>query len=235
MGIVVVIPSRGRPARAQAAIAAVREHAALISTTVVLAVDRDDPELEGYLALRWPGDYRAEVHLEVLEPAVTGSLVAATNTVSMRIAGEDSAAVIGNLGDDHLVRTLGFDQLIADKLSSPGIAFGDDLLQGARLPTAPFMSARIVNALGYYFPPTLVHMYPDNALYDIGDRLGILRYLPNVVIEHIHPGAGKAELDEGYLRADASTAADRESYHAWRARDMHDDIARVRLALAAAA
>lgn len=230
--IVVVLPSRGRPARAREAVQAIRDTASLVTTSVVLTVDGDDPELEAYRALRWGPPYRAETFLTVIDdPRSTGDLVRATNTVAMRIAEDDPHAIIGNLGDDHVCRTPGWDRRVEEALRAPGIAYGDDLLQGRKLPTAPFMSAAIVNALGWFFPPCLVHMYPDNALRDIGDRLGRLHYLPDVVIEHVHPGAGKAELDEGYVRADASTARDREAYERWRRRSLARDVARVREAI----
>lgn len=234
MSVVVVIPSRGRPERARVAIQAIRDTASLVSTSVILAVDVDDPELEGYQALAFPGP-RVEVTRITLAPGETGNLVRATNTVSLRVAAADPDAIIGNLGDDHVIRTPGWDRRITEVLRAPGIAFGDDLLQGSKLPTAPFVSAAIVRALGYYFPTCLEHMYPDNAIRDLGDRLGILHYLPDVVIEHMHPGAGKAEPDEGYLRADSSTARDREAYHEWRRQELAIDTARIRDGLRGAA
>lgn len=207
------MPSRGRPERAASAIRAIRATAALVSTNIVLAVDTDDPELLHYQGLRFP-EFGPEVTTVVLEES--GNLVRATNIVATRIAAENPDAIIGNLGDDHLCRTPGWDRRIAEVLSEPGIAYGDDLLQGEMLPTAPFVSASIVNALGWYFLPSLTHMYVDNALKRIGQAIGSYHYLPDVVIEHLHPGAGKAEMDDGYLRADASTEADRDAYHHWR-------------------
>jgi len=41
----------------------------------------------------------------------------------------------------------------------------------------------------------------------LGEDLGNLAYLPQVIIEHCHPIAGKAEWDEGYR-----TVNDREVY-----------------------
>ena len=228
MTVVAVVPSRGRPYRAWEAVEALRSRSRIVGTTVVLVVDADDPELETYRSLRWPGEYRAEVYLEVLEPTVSGNLVRATNTSALRIVGDDPEAIVGNLGDDHVARTDGWDRLVRDALERPGIAYGDDLLQHEKLPTAPFVSGRIVEALGWYFLPTLEHMYVDNVLRTIGERAGVLRYLPELVIEHVHPGAGKAETDAGYLRADASTARDRAEYHRWRETSMRADVRAVR-------
>lgn len=238
MNVVVVVPTRGRPEAARQTVAAIQETAVRVSTRIVLAVDRDDPELAAYRRMvdgLHPLEYREDPVLVVLDRDETGDLVKATNTVSMRIAREDPGCIIGNLGDDHRPRTLGWDAAIADALDTPGIAYGDDLLQGERLPTAPFISASIVLALGWYALPSCRHMFIDDAWKTLGKALGCLRFLPDVVIEHVHPGAGKAPLDPGYVRADASTDSDRAAYWAWRAGYLGLDVAAVRAALEEAA
>lgn len=234
MSVVVVMPSRGRPGRAQKAVNAIRQTAARVDTSVILAVDADDPELEGYRALRFTGDYRAEVTVLVLSGDETGNLITATNTVSMRVAREDPDCIIGNLGDDHLARTPGWDQRILDTLTEPGIAYGDDLIQGEHLPTAPFISARIVLALGWYFLPVCHHLYGDDGVKRIGRAIGRLHYLPDVVIEHEHPAVGKVPWDEGYERANNVVAMtrDQRAYIDWlHSSNYTADIRNVRRAL----
>lgn len=236
-GVVVVIPSRGRPGASYEAIEAIRATASLVSTRVVLAVDKSDPELETYRLLRWSGMYRPEVTLVELDDDETGDLVKATNTVSMRIARADRRAIIGNLGDDHRTRTPGWDRAIVDALEEPGIAYGDDLLQGEQLPTAPFISAAIPLALGWYALPACGHLFIDNAWRDLGAQTGRLRYLPGVVIEHVHPLAGKGAWDAGYERAnsEATVERDKAAYQSWRDHRMASDVDQVRRSLEAAA
>ncbi len=237
MTVTVVIPSRGRPERAREAIQAVRDTAVLVGTSVVLAVDLDDPALPLYQALRFDG-FAAEVSMVTLRPEETGNLVRATNTVSMRISEADPTAIIGNLGDDHLARTDAWDRRIAEALATPGIAYGDDLLQGEHLPTAPFVSAAIVNALGWFFLPTVKHLYGDDCLKRIGRATGTLRYVPDVVIEHVHPAVGKAEWDAGYERANNAGASeyDLRAYSAWlHGKTYNQDIANVERAIRVAA
>lgn len=233
MAVVVVIPSRGRPARAYEALAAIRETAQMVSTRAVLVVDADDPAWRTYSLIGFPL-YGPEVSMVTLVGEETGNLVRATNTVSMRIAREDPTAIIGNLGDDHVMRTPGWDKRIAEALATPGIAYGDDGIQHEELPTAPFISASIVLALGYYALPDVDHMYCDNAWRDVGVQTGTLRYLPDVVIEHVHPAVGKAEWDPGYIRVNAedAIARDKARYESWREHAMTTDIGRVRDALA---
>lgn len=235
MTVTVVMPSRGRPERAFEAVKALCDMASLISTSVVVPIDLDDPTFDEYTSLFFvkPGHFGPGVTIVPLRGDETGNLVRATNTVAMRIARDDPDAIIGNLGDDHIVRTRGWDRLVRDAFTEPGIAYGDDLLQGEELPTAPFISARIVLALGYYFLPDLAHMYVDNAVRDIGVQSGTLRYLPELIIEHMHPFGGKAEWDHGYKRVNAEEPVriDRLRYESWREHAMATDVGRVRAAM----
>jgi hypothetical protein len=233
--VVVIIPSRGRPQRAWEAVQAARETAVLVSTSIVLAVDADDPTLPEYRALRWHYPYAAETALVVLAGEETGDLVRATNTVSMRVAHADPTAIIGNLGDDHVCRTPGWDKAVAEALAEPGIAYGDDRFQGQELPTAPFISASIVLTLGWYALPSCRHLFVDNVWRDIGVQAGVLHYLPDVVIEHMHPLNGKGDWDPGYEKANGTETVERDkvSYLLWRRSGMADDIERVRQRLAA--
>jgi hypothetical protein len=105
------------------------------------------------------------------------------------------------MGDDHLPRTQNWDQAFIQALGiNTGIVYGDDLLQGANLPTAFGMSRDLVVELQGMTFPGCVHLFFDNFVKQLGLDLNYLKYLPNVIIEHLHPVAGKAEMDEGYAR-----------------------------------
>lgn len=225
------MPSRGRPDRAFLAAEAALTLATRATTEVWIAVDADDPTLDAYRLHRRGALRLRGLRVVVLGAETTGNLVKATNHVSMDLADSDPDCIIGNLGDDHVVRTKGWDDAIVNVLKRPGIAYGNDLLQGERLPTAPFISARIVNALGWYALPSCRHMYIDDAWKAIGRELGVLRYLPDLVIEHVHPATGAVPTDEGYARADESTMDDAKAYFRWRNTTFYQDVANVRRVL----
>lgn len=233
MAVVVVMPSRGRPARAWEAVQALRDTAALVDTSVLLVIDDDDPHKALYRRMTWEG-FRAAVTLVVLDVRETGSLVKATNTVSMRIANEDPTAIIGNLGDDHMARTPGWDRMVTEALRTPGLAYGRDGIHDEHMPTAPFISAAIPLALGWYALPSCRHLYIDNAWRDIAEQAGVRRYLPDMLFEHMHPAVSKGEWDAGYEKANNqdATRSDQHAYERWRARGMGRDIKRVRQAVA---
>ena len=81
------------------------------------------------------------------------------------------------------------------------MAYGNDLLQGKKLPTAILMSSVIIQKLGYMAPPTLRHQWSDLFWLDLGQKLGTLTYFPNIIIEHLHHSVGKSSTDQTYIDA----------------------------------
>lgn len=208
--LAVVVPTRGRPQNAARLQQAFAETDSL-NAVPVFVLDADDPELPGYFARAGVGEIG---HITVHEGAGGSGMVAALNYAARVLADEYDA--LGFMGDDHLPRTAGWDAHVLGALNSPGpaVVYGDDLLQGEKLPTAAFMPSRLVRALGFMAPPVLRHLYADNFWLELGGRLGTLRYLPGVVIEHVHPAAGKAAMDERYAAVNApdADAADRRAW-----------------------
>ena len=223
--LLVIVPSRGRPA-------AVRElHRAITATArartdLIIAFDDDDPLRSAYEAQRaaarkdrrflWTSGPRAP-------------LTEWTNRIALAYAGKYRA--LCSMGDDHRPRTDGWDaQLLAalDGTGGTGLAYGDDLLQGERLPTAWVVSSDIVTALGWMCLPSCRHYCVDNAVKVVGEQAGCLHYLPGVVIEHLHYLRTGSVPDGTYREAEMRAEADREAYEDWLLRGANDDIATVR-------
>lgn len=209
----VIVPTRGRPqnaARLQRAFADTDS----LNATLIFVVDADDPELPGYFARMGVGEIG---HAMVYDGSGGSGMTGPLNYAASVLADEYGA--LGFMGDDHLPRTTGWDAHVLGALGSPGpaVVYGDDLLQGERLPTAAFMPSRLVRALGFMAPPVLRHLYVDNFWLELGRSTGGLRYLPDVVIEHLHPASGKAAMDARYAAVNASEAdvADRLSWLEW--------------------
>lgn len=240
MSILVIAPSRGRPGQAGELWASMRETAELLDTRLLLAVDSDDPNVAAYLALRETGEHRFGFDVDrlivrVLQPDETGNMVMAMNTAVAPFL-DQHELMVGMVNDDQRFRSKGWDRRVYETLlRKPGIAYGNDLFQGDALATSPFISVGVVRALGWYCLPVCEHLFVDNAWIDLGRKANCLTYLPDVVVEHMHPLAGKGEWDEGYERAnnDRVTEHDRVAYERWRdGPGLRDDAARIRLALA---
>jgi hypothetical protein len=52
-------------------------------------------------------------------------------------------------------------------------------------------------------PPKMIHLYLDNFWMKLGKDLDKLKYIPEVILEHMHPIAGKAQMDQGYVDVNA--------------------------------
>lgn len=199
-----VVPSRGRPA-------AIGELLTLIdetrggATDLLIAVDHDDPTLPAYQALTLPW----WASLTVITPRLR--LLPTLNLVASTVDGYEA---LGFMGDDHRPRTPGWDVYLAGALrANPGVAYGNDLLQGAALATAAWLSYDIIRVLGFMAPPALTHLYADNFWLDLGHETS-LTYLDDVIIEHMHPSVGKGTWDDGYHEVNSAQmdTADRLAY-----------------------
>jgi hypothetical protein len=214
--LTMVCPSRGRPGNiAELAICWEQTDA---KARLLVLVDDDDPELDGYLS------QHLDAGIQVIEePRRLGPIL---NSVMPAIAQHGGA--VGFLGDDHRPRTPGWDKALVDAL--PGVAYGNDLFQGRNLPTAVAMSAGIVQALGYFVPPGLMHLYFDDFWLTLGRELDSLTYLEDVIIEHMHPVAGKASWDEGYVRVNSVQQfnTDSATYQRFMTTQWPGDLARLR-------
>lgn len=199
--LTVIVPSRGRPANAHRLIQAWKDTGA--QATLVFGVDDDDPTIN---------QYPDGAHIDVRR-----GMIGTLNSLAMIWSERDN--IIGFMGDDHQPRTDRWDEKIYEELADlgTGIVYCNDLFQGPNLPTAVFMTSDIIRALGHMAPPCLRHMYADNYWLDLGRAIDSISYLPNVIIEHIHPHAGKGEVDAGYDAVWPLMEPDRIAYEQYKA------------------
>jgi len=228
MSLVVIVPSRGRPHAVPDLAAAFTGTVQADGTRLVLAVDLSDPDHYRYReAVAEVRDDRVTV-----DAVVGGRMAAALNETAVIVAAGEAVEAIGFMGDDHRPRTVGWDAayLAALRDMGAGIVYGDDGLQHEALPTQCAMSSSIVRTLGWMCPPVLQHLWIDNFWRDLGEAAGCLRYLPDIVVEHMHPYVGKAEMDEGYVRVNALEMidADRGAYEVYAAEHLAAAAEKVR-------
>lgn len=142
----------------------------------------------------------------------------------------DRYDIIGHLSDDHVFTNDMWDELIPDWIEhrGMGVCYGNDLLQGENLPTAPFISWNIIKALGFMCPPGLKHMFVDNFWKDLGIRLDCLKYFPEIITEHMHWSNGKTIQDAQYKEVNDLMQSDWKAFDEYRANQMDADIQRVK-------
>lgn len=216
--LLMIVPSRERPNGVEELWQTFRDTASP-GSYLCIATDDDDPT--NYRPL--PGC--------IMETGPRLGMIGTLNAAAIKYASRFD--VIGFAGDDHRFRTKGWDTAYVETIREMGggIVYGNDLLQGQNLPTQVACSGSIITALGYMVPPELQHMYADNFWRDLGLSIGRLRYLPDVIIEHMHYSVGKSEHDEGYDRVAALIHADEASYAKYQAERFEDDVDRARKAV----
>ncbi|MBQ1118335.1 glycosyltransferase family 2 protein [Streptomyces sp. C3-3] len=225
--LLVIIPTRGRPQAVPALVQAWDDTGA--TADLLFAVDNDDPELARYKAeaAKLKGDSRFRF--------VYGKRLRLCGTLNQQaVKAAKRYRYLAFLGDDHRPRpaAMPWDARIRECLSGgPGIVYGNDLLQGENMATAVAMTSDIVTTLGYMAPDVLTHLCLDLVWLDWGKGMGRITYLYDMVIEHLHPAVGKAELDAGYeeVNSDAMVSADSAAYYDYRDNGGLDtDLAKLR-------
>ena len=181
--VLLIVPTRSRPDSSIEFYESYKENSKI--TDLLFALDDDDvdyPHIDGVM-------YEINPRM-----GMNGTLNFVANKHS------EQYDYIAFMGDDHRIRTNGWDEQLVDSISGfkNGIAYGNDLLQGENLPTAVLLDANIVRKLGYMAPPNQRHLYLDDFWKHLGTTLGTLRYSANVIIEHLHFTAGKSEVDALY-------------------------------------
>ena len=215
----VILPSRGRPQNVERCINALKENSLISDFCVAIDDDQSDlyPRLDGVI-------YEVNPRLRV-----NGTV----NLVATKYA--EKYKTVYFIGDDHLVKSKNWDQLLAEPINAKGygISFGNDLLQGQNLATAAMMSTNIIEVLGFMSPPQLIHLFIDNFWTALGVNIGSLYYFDDVIIEHLHPYAGKAEMDAGYIDANSAerVSADEREFARYMADEFENDLKKVMASL----
>lgn len=221
--MLVIVPSRGRPDNITALIDSWERTRAYANLLVV--VDDDDDLLDRYeMVMETAPDW---VSLEVTPRKRLGPTL---NEYAVRNA--PLYDIIGFMGDDHRPRTPHWDRRFAmaiAQVGGTGVAYGNDLIQGANLPTAVWMSSCIVETLGYIVPVGMTHLYLDDFWKALGNGIQRMTYLSDVVIEHMHPIAHKSEWDETYQECNAGTMYENDGkvFHAYVQQTLRSDIDKI--------
>jgi hypothetical protein len=222
MSVLALCPSRGRPAAARETLASFTRTRRDPASRLAFIVDADDPTKDEY-----PADYTTVIKQ-------TGSMAGALATAVRDSSLMAAAAIVGMIGDDNRFVSPGWDVAIAEALTAPGIAYGDDGHAAEHLanrghvhPTSWWLSRQIVERLGMALPE-LRHFYMDDYWYELGTAAGCLRYLPAVKIEHLHPLWGTAPVDGIYQRSERYGERDKMTFHHWKVRGKSRDLAILR-------
>ena len=212
-----IVPTRSRPHKAVEFYEAFKEYTS-DDTTLCFAIDDDDDS--GYDQNMFP-----DVVWEVNPRLRLGGTL---NLVANKYCNDYN--YLSFMGDDHRVRTLNWDQTLTSDPVEYLVAYGNDLIQGASLPTAVLMDSSIVRKVGHMCPPSLKHLYLDNYWLYLGEALRSIRYYDDVIIEHMHYSVGKSDKDALYeeLNSNEQFGQDQPAWIQYRDNDFLIDLAKLR-------
>jgi hypothetical protein len=222
--LIVIVPTRSRPMHVQRVVQAWLDTDAFHAAELCFVIDEDDPARDAYLeafeaaADVIPGELMQRRAMTWMLAGTWRPLVPKLNGAAVYLRVTQRPYALGFAGDDHVPRTPGWARMYVQALrDGAGIVYGDDGYQHENLPTEWAMRTDIVNALGRMVPAPVDHLYCDNSIKDLGQATGLLRYLPEVNIEHLHPVAGKTETDAQYERVNGNDQyrRDRRAYREW--------------------
>ena len=213
--LVVLVPSRNRPENIAELIKSLDETET--ESDLIVIIDDDEPQQDAYLQLG----------CDVLMVEKNGKGMAKPLNFAARHYA-NKYRHFAFLGDDHRPRTKNWDVHFINALDElgTGLVYGNDLLQGKNLATAIAMTGDIVRALGGMVPPDMIHLYLDNFWMQLGQDLNAMTYLDDVILEHMHPIAGKAQWDEGYREVNAEEvySADKKALDDYLASDAYPQL-----------
>jgi len=148
-------------------------------------------------------------------------------------AGQSSGDILMQAADDIVFSTPGWDSAVRAEFEKVPdrilLVHGHDPIQGGGLGTHSFLHRRWVETVGYFNPPYFSCDWMDTWINDLADRVGRRVYLPDVLIDHLHPSRGygwdatyqdKAERGQRdnvvalYASLEAERAADAEKLRA---------------------
>jgi|SRR5687767_2311839 len=227
--MLVIIPSRGRPDNIE------RFYQSCIKTKakvdILVGIDKDDERHQDYLNLEKRLDGNSEdVVIKCWVSPDRKRFGPTLNYIAKQ--NYDIWKYIYWCGDDHLPITDHWDQKYRDELDrlGTGIVYGNDLVMGPAIPTQMAMTSNIVKALGYAVPEGFVHLYIDNYFLELGKACSMISYMPDVIVQHLHPCAGQAVEDKTYQEANSKEnwTNDSKRFHEYMENELVLDVEKIR-------
>lgn len=217
-----IVPTRGRPDNI------VRLYNALSDTNadveLVIGIDQDDPRINDYY------DVVANRNISMVVSPDRRRFGPTLDAIARRYAEEYE--FLAWCGDDHLPKTYEWDRHYREELSNmkAGIVYGNDLIMGEKIPTQMGFTSNIVKALGYAVPTGFIHLYIDNYFLELGKAIGGVKYLPDVIFQHLHPCAGGAAEDLTYREANSPEhwSNDFKRFKMYMAHELEDAAEKIR-------
>ena len=222
--LVLLVPSRGRPANVQR-LNETCKRTCTARTLLHFGFDDDDPAREQNIKAAEGCSWTSRERM---------NLTGWTNKLA--VMNMELAPALASIGDDMVPETPGWDTALLDALPAGGGAAYAHSNRRDDIPEHIVISTSLVAALGR-FALFGGHWYIDEGWRDVfgPSGAGCLAFVPDVTIRHLHPNVpGGDPADRTYHDAAEEFDADLATYQRWRLspRGMAADIDTVRRARA---
>jgi glycosyltransferase involved in cell wall biosynthesis len=189
----IIFPTRNRPANVTRFVDSIFDTASNVSD-IELCIYLDDDDVVSIPVIE-------ETAKRINTQALQGNIKIGSHMYNelYRIATGD---LFMFAADDIVFRTKGWDDIVKQKFNEVAdkilFVYGEDGFQRGRIGTHGFIHANWIDAVGYVLPPKLASSYTDEWITELSERVGRKCYLPDLLIEHLHPAVGKAPVDNTY-------------------------------------
>lgn len=199
MKICLLSPVRGRPEGIK------RFYESIVETVespdkfeIIFGIDQDDTEaMQAYLDIL--DEYKLNLSSVEYEK---NKFSFGTSKRWNALIPNSNADIFGFGSNDVIFKTKGWDTMLrhvfAQLPDQIGMAYANDMVHGKNLSTHPFVMRKWIDTLGYMVPEWMRHYFVDNFIHSVAMTIKRCQYMPNFVIEHLHPCVQKAKVDEVY-------------------------------------
>lgn len=118
--------------------------------------------------------------------------------------------IVSFIGDDVIFLTKGWDEKIIsafDEFQDKIVfVYPDDGMNHEKLGVHGFLHRNWVDTLGYVVPPYFAARFSDAWIQEVAQNIGRAKYIPSVIIEHLHYCVNKGNIDKTYKEANQRDA-----------------------------
>jgi len=219
MIIAILTPSRGRPEKLERFIKSVDKTSSTENTIYhFVGVDRNDPELETYLSSYKKTREELLHNFIILNSSEQKPVGIIWNDLQRLAEGmyHPDYYIMGN--DDLVYQTNNWDIILEKtirQLKDPyHVLWFNDGINGDKLAAFPIVSKEWVKAVGSFCPTIFEFLCNDLWIFDVAKSLDHLKFIPEVVTEHLHFSQNKSLNDSTYRmhRDNGATSRDLSLY-----------------------
>lgn len=222
----IICPSRGRPERLKTMLDSF-DATKSEGTDMIIYVADDDPKIKEYKY------YFPDRNIQFGDRLFISEVF---NKFSA-----DGHKYYGEVNDDHIYQTPGWDNILIDHIEKQGkgwgIACGWDMMQPTpagwleqKKPSACIISGNIISTLGYMIHPCFQHLFIDDYFRELAIGIESLHFDPNVIIEHQHIFNKRVAPDAVYQWAYSPVSWDYgwNAYHYYMMNKLAGDIKKIK-------